>query len=105
PVAVHGRELLAGEANATAGRQIQGADAVEQGALPGPRRPHDGQDLPRVDVQVDALEHVEVCPMCWKDLCRSSMMTSASATLRLLFVANAIDRAQSARGTGRIQGG
>src|SRR5690606_6650446 len=46
-----------------------------------------------------------VCPMCWKDLCRSSMMTSASATLRLLFVANAIDRAQSARGTGRIQGG
>src|SRR5262245_46917501 len=58
----HLGELLAGQANAAAGRQVERADAMQERALAGARSAHDGQELARVDVQIDAAQHLERLP-------------------------------------------
>src|SRR5260221_14279612 len=49
-----GGQLFAGEPDAPGGREIQRADAGEKRALSGAGRSDDAEDLPRVDVEVDA---------------------------------------------------
>ena len=66
--AAHGRELFTAEANPPGARQIERADAVQQRALAGTRLPDDGQDLPGVDGQIDALQHLEGAPHVLKAL-------------------------------------
>src|SRR6187551_1222030 len=65
---VHARQLLAGQPDTTASRQIQRADAMQERALSRARCADDREKLARVDVQVDALQDLERLPHVQKRL-------------------------------------
>jgi hypothetical protein len=58
-VAAERRHILSHEAVAAAGRAVEAAEDVHQRRLARARRAHDGDELPRVDRQVDAVQHLD----------------------------------------------
>ena len=56
------RQLLAGEANRARGRDVERADAVQEGGLSRAGRADDGEHLPFVDLEIDPLQDVEGSP-------------------------------------------
>ena len=57
---VEGREVAAAEIDAARGRRLEAAEQMQQRALARARRADDGERLAAPDLEVDALQHVDV---------------------------------------------
>ena len=79
PGAGEAGELVVAEADGAARGQVEGADAVEQGALAGARGADDGHHLALVDGDVDAPEHPQRAPHVHEALVQIAHLDEASA--------------------------
>ena len=60
PASERVREVLAVEPDPARGRAVEGAQEVEQGRLADPGDPHDGDQVPPLELEVDPLEDAEL---------------------------------------------